>query len=133
MGLTAVVGDILDSVLGGALDSAGAPPAGAEDICDGEFEILDLALGPVDLSLLGLNVSLDNCEGGPVQVCVSASQGEGLLGDLLSGLSGRGRGLNLDLGEITQIGSLANQLNQDGVIAGREIGQLTSLVNRLKR
>ena len=87
-GLIDVVGDILDGVLGGGLNSAGDPPAGAEDICDGECEILDLALGPVDLSLLGLNVSLDDCEGGPVQVCVSASEGEGLLGDLLCGLTG---------------------------------------------
>jgi hypothetical protein len=132
-GLYDVVGDILDEALTAGMNSAGDPPAGAPDICDGECEVLDLALGPVDLSLLGLNVSLDNCEDGPVQVCVSASAGEGLLGDLLCGLSGRGRGLNLDLNEITQITSLASDLFDDGAIAGRDIGQLTSLVNRLKK
>ncbi len=116
-----VLGDLLCSIAGGDLDLAGgdldlltgglgqlltgalaqAQPGqggggGAEDICDGECEILDLTLGPVNLTLLGLNVKLDNCEGGPVQVCVSASRGEGLLGNLLCGLTnpnGNRRGL----------------------------------------
>jgi hypothetical protein len=131
-GLNDVVGDILDSVLGGGMDSAGNAPAGAEDICDGPFEILDLALGPVDLTLLGLNVSLDDCEDGPVQVCVSASRGEGLLGDLLSGLAGRPN-TNFDLGDVTQIAGLAQDLFDDGAISGRDIGQLTSTVNKLKK
>jgi len=130
-GLLDVVGDILDNALNGGANSAGDPPAGAEDICDGDFEILDLALGPVDLSLLGLNVSLDDCEDGPVQVCVSASRGEGLLGDLLSGLAGRPN-TNFDLGDVTQIAGLAQDLFDDGAIAGRDIGQLTSTINRLK-
>jgi hypothetical protein len=130
--LSGELGGLLDDVLTTVLSTGGDPPAGAEDICDGEFEILDLALGPVDLSLLGLNVGLDNCDGGPVQVCVSASQGEGLLGDLLSGLAGRGRGLDLDLNDITQIGTQAADAFEDGILSGRERGQLTSLVNRLK-
>jgi hypothetical protein len=130
-GLTGAIGDILDQVLGQGLGGA-APAQGGDDICDGECEILDLALGPVDLSLLGLNVGLDDCTGGPVQVCVSASEGEGLLGDLLCGLSGRPL-FNFDLGDISQIGSLASDLNADDVIAGRDIGQLTSTVNKLKK
>jgi hypothetical protein len=47
--------------------------------------ILHLQLGPVDLNLLGLEVSVDNCAGGPVTVDVSAQPGPGnLLGNLLS-------------------------------------------------
>jgi hypothetical protein len=130
-GLNDVVGDILDSVLGGATDNAGPAQAGAEDICDGPFEILDLALGPVDLTLLGLNVSLDDCEGGPVQVCVSASRGQGILGDLLSGLAGRPN-INFDLEDISRIAGVALDAFDDGDIAGRERGQLNSLINRLK-
>ena len=51
-------------------------------------EVLSLALGPLDLSLLGLNVSLDNCAGGPVTLDITATPGGGLLGDLLCGLAG---------------------------------------------
>jgi hypothetical protein len=50
-------------------------------------EILSLALGPLDLNLLGLRVELDNCANGPVTVDIDAIQGGGLLGDLLCGLS----------------------------------------------
>jgi len=46
--------------------------------------ILHLALGPVDLTLLGLNVHLDNCANGPVTVDITAITGRGnLLGNLL--------------------------------------------------
>jgi len=46
--------------------------------------ILHLALGPVDLTLLGLNVHLDNCANGPVTVDITAVTGRGnLLGNLL--------------------------------------------------
>lgn len=131
-GLTGAIQDILDGVLGGGLASATPSQGGSEEICDGECEVLDLALGPVDLTLLGLNVNLDDCEEGPVQLCVSASEGEGLLGNLLCGLSGFPR-LNLDLQDLTQIGSRATELNADDAISGRERGELTSLVNRLAR
>jgi hypothetical protein len=124
--------DILDGVLTGVLTNGGPPSGEAPDICDGENEILDLALGPVDLSLLGLNVSLDNCDDGPVQVCVSASEGEGILGDLLSGLAGGRRGLNLDINDITQIGSLATDLNQDG-LSHKEEAQLSHLIRKLNK
>jgi hypothetical protein len=50
--------------------------------------ILNLSLGPVDLNLLGLDVELDDCEGGPVTVDITAERGPGrLLGNLLGGLS----------------------------------------------
>jgi hypothetical protein len=48
--------------------------------------VLNLALGPLDLNLLGLRVELDDCANGPVTVDVRAVPGAGLLGDLLSGL-----------------------------------------------
>jgi len=50
--------------------------------------ILHLALGPLGLNLLRLNVHLDNCAGGPVTVDITAQQGPGnLLGNLLTGLA----------------------------------------------
>lgn len=84
----------------------------------------------MDLSLLGLNVSLDDCAGGPVQVCVSATRSEGLLGSLLCGLSGA-HGINLDFGDITQVGSTATSLLADGTLSARDAGQLTALLGRL--
>ena len=50
-------------------------------------EILNLAVGPLDLNLLGLAVALDNCADGPVTVAVTATEGGGLLGDLLCSLN----------------------------------------------
>jgi hypothetical protein len=123
---------ILDGVLTGVLNNGGGgggSSGGAEDICDGENEVLDLALGPVNLNLLGLNVSLDDCEGGPVQVCISATEGEGILGDLLSGLAGGG---GLDIGDLTQIFGLADSLDDDG-ISRRDEAQLSNLVRKLNR
>lgn len=54
-----------------------------------DCDILNLSLGPIDLDLLGLVVILDNCEGGPVTVDITAVPGEGnLLGNLLCNLAG---------------------------------------------
>jgi hypothetical protein len=50
-------------------------------------EILSLALGPIELNLLGLVVELDNCANGPVTLDITAIPGGGLLGDLLCSLS----------------------------------------------
>jgi hypothetical protein len=51
-------------------------------------DILHLSLGPVNLNLLGLNVNLDNCAGGPITVDVIANTGPGdLLGNLVSDAS----------------------------------------------
>jgi hypothetical protein len=50
-------------------------------------EVLSLALGPIDLSLLGLRVELNDCAAGPVTVGITAIPGGGLLGDLLCGLA----------------------------------------------
>jgi hypothetical protein len=62
---------------------AGTSPAAPP----GADEILHLSLGPVDLNVLGLEVKLDNCAGGPITVDVSAVPGPGnLLGNLLDGV-----------------------------------------------
>jgi len=46
--------------------------------------ILHLSVGPVDLNVLGLQVTLDNCHNGPVTVDINAVSGSGnLLGNLL--------------------------------------------------
>jgi hypothetical protein len=125
--------DTLGTLFNGAFGQAQAGPGGGdESVCTGETEILHLVLGPVDLSLLGLNVSLDDCADGPVQVCVSATAGEGLLGDLLGGLGGFPN-LNLDIDEVAQILGVATDFLDDGDISGRERGQLNSLINRLAR
>lgn len=50
--------------------------------------VLNLSVGPLNLSILGLNVSLDDCSGGPVTVDITATQGGGLLGDVLCSLAG---------------------------------------------
>ena len=78
--------------------------------------ILDLSLGPINLNLLGLEVNLDNCEGGPVTVDITAEPGRGnLLGNLLCGVT------NL----------LNGGLNLGGL--NRLIGNLNRLLDRLDR
>ncbi len=65
-----------------ALASVSGTQAGA---CD----ILNLSVGPLDLNLLGLDVVLDDCDGGPVTVDITAQPGGGkLLGNLLCNLAG---------------------------------------------
>jgi hypothetical protein len=64
-----------------------SPPT--TSVCSGRCIVLSLVLGPVELNLLGLNVVLDNCDNGPVQVCLSANPNQGLLGNLLCGLAGQ--------------------------------------------
>jgi hypothetical protein len=49
--------------------------------------VLSLAIGPVDLNLLGVRVELDNCNNGPVTVDVTADPAGGLLGGLLCSLA----------------------------------------------
>jgi hypothetical protein len=54
----------------------------------GACDILNLRLGPVDLTLLGLEVTLNNCAAkpGPVTVDITAIPADGLLGQLLCAL-----------------------------------------------
>jgi hypothetical protein len=127
--LTDLVGalvQVLNAALGG---NPARATADGDSVCTGECEVLDLVLGPLDLSLLGLNVSLDNCDEGPVEICVSASRGAGILGDLLCGLAAP-RLRNLTLGEITQFINRAAALATGG-FTRREIADLRSFLNRL--
>ena len=74
--------------------------------------VLNLALGPVDLDLLGLEVHLYNCDqpNQPITVTITAVPGA-LLGDLLCSLTGD------QLGQLT--GTLQNILNALlGILAG---------------
>ena len=74
----------LTGLLNGALGQATAGSA-AQSVTG---NILHLSLGPVDLNLLGLEVSLDNCADGPVTVDIGAHTGPGkLLGNLLNSLT----------------------------------------------
>ena len=45
---------------------------------EGQRPVLNLSLGPVRLNLLGLNVKLDNCAKGPINVRITATPGGGL-------------------------------------------------------
>ena len=77
-------------LLNGALGRVTAPAAvsGVSGTTPGATNVLNLSLGPVNLNLLGLRVALDNCNGGPVTVNVTAQPGPGrLLGNLLGSLS----------------------------------------------
>ena len=71
---------LLDAVLTAILPGGGKSCA-----------ILHLELGPLNLTLLGLEVLLDNCAGGAVTVDITAERGRGnLLGNLLCELLGDG-------------------------------------------
>jgi len=68
--------------------------------------ILHLELGPLDLTLLGLQVVLDNCANGPVTVDITGETGRGnLLGNLLCELLGGGA---INLGSTLQ--GIINQI-----------------------
>ena len=83
-------------ILNGALSNLyNATLTSIDSICPGTppghhrtCAILHLELGPLNLTLLGLNVVLDNCANGPVTVDITAVHGGGLLGDLLCNLLG---------------------------------------------
>jgi hypothetical protein len=83
----------LTGLLNGAFSTITTPFSGStSDVSattSGTTSILHLSVGPVNLNLLGLNVHLDDCNGGPVTVDISAQSGPGnLLGNLISGLAG---------------------------------------------
>jgi len=84
--LTGGLTSLLNGVLGRLTSpSALSTPAAASG---STTDILHLSLGPVDLKLLGLEVSVDDCHNGPVTLDVSATSGAGnLLGNLLTGVS----------------------------------------------
>jgi hypothetical protein len=67
-------------------------------------EILDLVIGPIDLNLLGLHLHVDR-----IHINLTATQGGGLLGDLLCAIANLLNGGN-PLGQLAQIVSLLNQI-----------------------
>jgi hypothetical protein len=67
-----------------------------------------------------------------VQVCISASRGEGLLGNLLCGLSNADI-LNLTLADVATLARRAVALLGDGTLSRRDVGELTALLGRLIR
>ncbi len=77
--------------------------------------ILHLSLGPLDLTLLGLRVQLNNCSNGPVTVDITATQNGGLLGNLLCGLANL-----LHTGQNPSL--IGNLLTQITVVIGRLLG-----------
>jgi hypothetical protein len=111
--LNTLLGGITD-ILNGALSNlynatlASIQQVGVHHTC----AILHLELGPLDLTLLGLNVVLDNCANGPVTVDITAVTGRGnLLGNLLCELLG---GNLINLGATLQniLGQILALLNQ---------------------
>ena len=86
-GLTQTQLNTLNSGLTTVLNQVFAQATSSDALVGATCQVLNLAVGPLDLSLLGLNVSLDDCSGGPVTVDITATQGGGLLGDLLCSLS----------------------------------------------
>jgi len=121
--------EVLNGALAGAADAADPAAADPASVCTGDVEVLSLALGPIDLTLLGLEVMLDNCAdpAGPVQVCVSATASEGLLGSLLAGLAGNG-GLLGNLGVLEQLLDTINGALGNATLTPK---QTTQLANRL--
>ena len=80
----------LDALLDGLtdlLDEIFALATSPDAVVGAACNILNLALGPIDLNLLGLQVYLDDCDEGPVTIDITAIPGGGLLGDLLCGLA----------------------------------------------
>jgi len=133
-GLPLLGGDsLLGTILGQSLSNVQPAQGGGNgSVCTGQCEVLELVLGPVDLTLLGLNVLLDDCEGGPVQVCVSATRREGILGSLLCSLAGP-RLLGLDLGDVLQLVDLAQELLEDDILSNADIRALRALFRQLIR
>jgi hypothetical protein len=74
--------------------------------------VLSLAVGPVDLNLLGLEVSLDNCNSGPVTLDITAVPGAGnLLGNLICALTNLLNGGANVLGALAVLQQIANVIS----------------------
>jgi hypothetical protein len=71
-------------------------------------------VGPLNLNLLGLEVNLDNCAGGPVTVDISAVPGSGnLLGNLLNSIIHLAD--NPNAGLLNQLAHLGRTLSRLGL------------------
>jgi hypothetical protein len=87
-GLTNVLDNVFDRLTDATALVGVSGTGGGADAFNNTCDILNLAIGPIDLNLLGLEVHLDNCHNGPVTLDITAEEGPGnLLGNLLCGLS----------------------------------------------
>jgi len=91
------------------------PLTSSNAVSSASCPVLNLALGPLDLTLLGLNVHLDNCANGPITVSITANPAGGLLGRLLCGLA------NALSGGAAQV-SLTQLLQQIATVIGQLVG-----------
>jgi len=120
--LTTLTGE-LTGLLNGALGQLFSPTSvtgGSVTQSTGSTSILHLELGPINLSLLGLNVSVDDCDdpAGPVILDITAQAGPGkLLGNLLTSVThlldgpGNGNGLVNALTRVAnRIGDILNRV-----------------------
>ena len=108
--------DTLNTGLTTVLNQVLAQATSSNAVIGASCNVLNLAVGPLDLTILGLNVSLDDCSGGPVTVDITATPGGGLLGDLLCSL---GDLLNVQRPNQTAI---LNVLTNIARVIGRLIG-----------
>jgi len=106
----------------------------------GNCDILNLSLGPVDLNLLGLNVAVDNCANGPVTVDVTADPNGGLVGGLLCGLADgnlAGLPINRVINRldrlIDSVGNLADRLDEIAGLPDRFERIADRLVDQVQR
>jgi len=128
----------LSSILTTALSQAHPGGGGGNDpsVCPpGNCELLHLTLGPVDLdvTLLGVSVGLDNCAGGPIQVCLSAVPGQGLLGSLLCDLVDGGLLDDINVNQLAKVIRQATDFVADGVLSPQEAGKLLQSIGKLIR
>ena len=92
--LNTLLAGIVDILNGSLSNLYNAALTSIDAVCNGiptrhACAILHLELGPLNLTLLGLNVVLDDCDNGPVTVDITAVRGGGnLLGNLLCDLLG---------------------------------------------
>jgi hypothetical protein len=86
-GLESLINDALTAVTTtGPPGTRGASTLAVIGNAAGSCDVLNLSLGPINLNLLGLVVNLNNCNGGPAMVDITAIPADGLLGQLLCGL-----------------------------------------------
>ena len=104
--LTDALQGILNDALG-QLTNTAATVGGIGGLLAGRTtDILNLSVGPLELNVLGLEVFLDDCNGGPVTIDITAESGPGnLLGNLLGGL---GRLLDTP----ANVNAIANKLDK---------------------
>lgn len=116
-----VLGSDFSRTVTTSLDLLNVEEGAAPNGCD----ILNLAVGPIDLNVLGLNIELDDCNDGPITVDIYGTPGDGeLLGNLLCDIAGL-----LDDGADNLLGDLLGVL--DGLstdTTGDLVGQLEGAI-----